>query len=392
MNTVFPELKQCSGCTACYSACPTNAITMSTDEEGFLYPVIDSDICIRCNKCRIICPINNERSMHSDCQKVYAYTHFDEKVLSKSSSGGAFTAISDFVLEHKGVVFGAIYSENLVVRHDYAQTKSERDKMCGSKYVQSELGQTFSQVRRLLEDGRVVLFSGTPCQVAGLYAFIDNQKFTGKLFTVDFLCHGVMSPLLFKEYLEFVEKSQRIKITGHDCRKKHNGWGHCESNIFADGTEDHISRFSQLHKRLFYMDVGERPSCYSCKFCTLERHSDITIGDFWGIEKFEPDMYDINGVSLVIINTIQGMNVFDEIRETGKIRQVPIDYALPKQPHLNRPIIMTKTREQFWDNYHKKGYYYAIKKLFYRPIHEGISDVLKKVGVYDTLLRLTGKE
>ena len=391
MNTVFPELKQCSGCTACYSSCPTDAISMKKDDEGFLYPVIDPEKCINCNKCRKVCPFNNPIEKREFNSKIYAFTHSDTAVLANSTSGGAFTAISDGVLKDKGVVFGAVYTPELAVCHVGANTKAQRDKMCGSKYLQSNIGQSFKEIKTSLETGKTVLFSGTPCQVAGLKSYLSGNKTPGALITVDFLCHGVMSPLLFEDYIRFVEKKTKKKIIAHDCRKKFYGWGHCESNVFSDESEDHKSRFSQLHKRLFYMDVGERPSCYNCKFCSIERYSDITIGDFWGIEKYDKEMFDKNGVSLIIVNSLQGEKVLKSILPTGRIREESIQYVLPKQPHLSTPIKMTDERIQFWSNYKKRGYYYAIKKLFYRPLHELISDVLKSIRIYDFLLKMTGK-
>ena len=385
MHTIYESKEQCCGCNACRLICPVKAISMIPDNEGFTYPHINQDICVNCGRCKKVCPIINISTRKShNILKVFAFKHKDINVLLRSSSGGAFTAISDTVLDNNGKVCGAVYDNVSRVKHVIGSTKTERNNMCGSKYLQSNLEDIYAKINLELEKGTQVLFTGTPCQIAGLNGYL-NGKNADNLITVDLLCHGVVSPKLFLDYIQYVEINKKKKIIRHECRGKHCGWGHCERNFFDDGTDDYKSRFSQLHKRLFYSNLALRPSCYKCPFTSLNRESDITIADFWGIDKEIPSFCDKNGVSLILSNTSKGNKIINEINIYGSLHEATIEQAIIKQPHLQRPVQKPYKRENFWDIYLKQGYYHAIKYAFYRPVHEWISDLLKKIRLYNFL-------
>jgi coenzyme F420-reducing hydrogenase beta subunit len=366
---------------------------MVSDGEGFLYPEINDDLCIKCNKCRTYCDFNKHPKDNDKLYEpvVYGFKHKDTTVLSKSTSGGAFTALSDSILDKGGVVFGVVENKDLQIEHTYAVNTVERDMMCGSKYVQSTMGDSYKKVKEYLTTGIPVLFTGTPCQVAGLYAYLEEKEYNN-LFTADIICHGVPSPLVFSDYIKYVEKKSHKRISQHLFRGKIDGWGHGECNIFADGSMDNSTRFSQLHRRLFYKNLAERPSCYQCKYTTIKRVSDMTLADFWGVDKEIPELYDKNGVSLLIVNSQKGNTMLDSIKDKGVCVHTSIESALPKQPQLSTPIKKPANREQFWDMYYTKGYYKALKFAFYRPLHEGIVDFLKKIGIFSLLSKALGKE
>lgn len=390
MKQVYTNKAQCCGCTACYAMCPREAIQMLPDSEGFLYPSIDETKCINCGLCQKVCDFNNPTKFNPVSQHLYGYKHENEAVLKKSSSGGAFTAISNEILDRDGAVFGAVYDGTLTVVHAMAEDAEGRDRMCGSKYVQSRIGDTYTKVKEVLEAGRQVLFTGTPCQVAGLRSFLGRKDYPG-LTTVDFICHGVPSPQIFKEYLCFVEKKMHKKIVAHECRGKQSGWAHVESNRFADGSEDHVSRFSQLHRRLFYKDIANRPACHNCPYAGTNRVSDITIADFWGVDTQIPEFYDKRGVSLLLINTVKGEQMFRLIKEKGQTVETCLEQVLPRQPLLSHPTQRSDNRDMFWKMYYKKGYEKAIKSVFYHPTHEAAVDTMREMGIFPFIARILGK-
>lgn len=394
MKSVFDKKMMCCGCTACYSACPKDAIIMCLDEEGFLYPKINEEKCVDCGICRKVCDFQKtEATSAGFMQKAYGFFHNDSEVLNHSTSGGAFSALSDAILKKGGIVFGAVYDEEFRVIHVGGETENERDRMRGSKYLQSDMNSAYRCIQTALQADRFVLFVGTPCQVAGLRSFLrcDTKEYP-KLYTVDFICHGVTSPMLFRDYLKFVEKKFRKKIIAHECRSKKKGWAHVEGNTFADKSEDYDSRFSQLHRRLFHKDVANRPSCYCCKYTSLNRISDITIADFWGVEMYLPEMYNTNGVSALLVNSPKGAALFDEVKESGTYRETTSDCIAKRQPHLSKPTECPKNRNQFWTTYFSQGYYKAIKTVFYRPIHEAMVDYMKRIGVFGFVKKIMGRQ
>ncbi len=357
----YESKDECAGCNACLNICPENAITMLADDEGFLYPHTDEELCSQCGLCQQICPFKSSFKIKGnyDVPKVYAVKHRDDQVRMNSSSGGMFTAISDYVLGIGGVVYGAAFDNQYRVCHQKAVTTEERNRFRGSKYVQSDLNDVFADIKAELKTGQTVLFTGTPCQNAGLSAFL--MKKYENLILCDIVCHGTPSPLIFKEYIGYCEMKSRSQIIGYYCRYKGNGWhSHTEKAICANGKEDSQSPLSQSYKNIFYSHTALRPSCHNCKFCRFTRPSDITIADFWGIERSMPDFDDNKGVSLVLINSPKGKNLFGNLAEQIEWRTSNTCECL--QHNLQAPSQASPYREQFWKEYHANGIEYILKK------------------------------
>lgn len=354
----------CCGCTACVSICTHGAITMFPDALGFLYPVVDNSKCIDCGLCEKVCSFNE----HYDCSlnlsepDVYGARHKDMKEIETSRSGAAFIAISDRILECGGVVYGVGYTDHFRVVHKRAVTKQERNEFKGSKYVQSDLGDVFKQVRRDLKDGLTVLFSGTPCQTAGLKAYIGEQL-CQNLFLLDIVCHGVPAPYVWHDYLAYLEEKQGDKINFVDFRDKQTfGWmAHKETFRFAGNKHFSVINVKESFTFLFYQHIMFRASCGICYFCNTKRPSDITLADFWGWEKTNPDFNaDNKGASLILVNTDKGRKLFKKAEIDLNIIPAQLENCL--QPNLQHPSIIHPKRLQFEKDYIKKGFSYIMKK------------------------------
>lgn len=288
--------------------------------------------------------------MNWEAPKVYAVKHDDEKIRIKSRSGGIFTALSDAVLKAGGVVYGCVLTEKFDAVHTRADNYKARDKMRGSKYIQSNLGNTFKNVQEDLKNGKEVLFSGTSCQVAGLKSFLGKSY--NNLLSIDIVCHGVPSPLVWQKYLKWQEERKKKKVIGVDFRnKKDFGWrAHTETFFMEDGSKVH----SEVFKVLFYGHIILRPSCFECPYKSVMHPSDITIADYWGIEKAAPEFDDDRGVSLVLINNNKGEKKFSSIKSQIKYKATKIEDSL--QPPLESAFPEPENREQFWEDFNKKDF------------------------------------
>lgn len=354
----------CCGCTACVSICTHGAITMSPDALGFLYPVVDDSKCIDCGLCEKVCSFNERYDCSLNLRKpdVYGARHKDMKEIETSRSGAAFIAISDVILESGGVVYGVGYTDHFRVVHKRAVTKEERNEFKGSKYVQSDLGDVFKQVRRDLKDGLTVLFSGTPCQIAGLKAYI-GERLCQNLFLIDVVCHGVPAPYVWRDYLVYLEEKQGDKIIFVDFRDKQNfGWmAHKETYRFVGNKQLFINNLDENFTFLFKKHIMFRESCGICHFSNTKRPSDITLADFWGWEKTNPDFNaDNKGASLILVNTDKGRKLFKKAEIDLNIIPAQLENCL--QPNLQHPSIIHPKRLQFEKDYIKKGFSYIMKK------------------------------
>ena len=360
MIELYNKKENCCGCTACMNICPINAIEMKEDSEGFLYPQIDQSLCINCEICKKVCPFYDKPTIygHLNIPEIYAAKHKSDEVRLRSTSGGMFTAISDYILNQGGVVFGASYDDDFNVRHQKAETTEERDLFRGSKYVQSDLKQVFQEIRQNLDAKKYVLFSGTPCQTAGLYKFLEDKCDLSKFYLCDIVCHGTPSPLLWREHINFMSKKHKKKIVQYCFRYK---WRDINVFIsFSDGSSFVNSNDLLTYTNIFYSHLALRPSCHFCKFTNLHRPSDITIADFWGIEKCNPQFDDSSGVSLVLVNTIKGKSMFDSIKNS--IDFEPSNTTDCLQTNLEHPSVASSRRYEFWQDYYKYGFVYIIKK------------------------------
>lgn len=349
--------QDCCGCTACSSICPKEAIQMLEDEKGFLYPHISKELCVECGLCEKVCNYKNHM-LHRDEPTILAVKHKDSNVRRNSTSGGFFTALSDYVLKLDGVVYGVKYGENLRVVHTRAVDEKERNKCRGSKYVQSDLRGIFPLVKKDLKEGKTVLFTGTPCQITGLYGYLGQDY--PNLLTVDVICHGTPSPRLWREFLDIYEKRSHEKIVYADFRDKR--WGWTKSYIFSFVYEKGHKKMwgEECFNRLFLGNFSLRDSCYNCQFRSYNRPSDITMADFWGIDRSAPDFFDEGGVSAVMLNTEKGDRIFSRISESIEI-SIRNKNEL-RQDQITGAVKRPQNTDDFWKVYFNKGYIRALKK------------------------------
>lgn len=358
---LFDSKNDCCGCTACMSVCPKNAITMQADSEGFSYPQIDSNLCVDCGACKRVCAFQNGYEKNHS-KSAYAVKHKDTPTRMQSRSGGVFVALSDYILNKGGSVYGAAFADDLSVCHIRATDAQGRDRMKGSKYVQSDVGDCFAKVKADLADGKYVMFSGTACQVAGLKRFLKNCD-TSKLYTCDLVCHGVPSPLIWGEYLLHCEKKFGGKVTKADFRDKSIGWNTHKESVVINDTKHILREYTYL----FYEDEIERPSCYHCRYSNLDRPADFTLADFWGIDKVVKDFNDNKGVSLLLVNNDRAEKLFASVKDDIDFAECDIEKSIRSNPNLSRPSPLPESRQKFWDYYYKKGFEKTLKK-YYRKI------------------------
>lgn len=368
MEMMFYQAEeQCCGCSACVNICPKNAILMKRNEKGFEYPYVDSEKCISCNACKNVCDFRNPKGSNNRILQAYAMQHRNKDVVFNSSSGGAFAAISDWVLNQGGTVYGAVFDKDtFYVKHISADCAEERNRMRGSKYVQSSLGTVFKNIKRDLSSGKKVLFSGTPCQCAGLCSYLNGHP--ENLIIIDLLCHGTPSPQLLMDHIERIENKHNKQVSDYRYRSKKYGYEHTHEVIFSDGTKVCNSDIKRILK-LFV--VGMRPSCFECKYTNRERFGDITIGDMWDAPKMV-GINDHKGVSTLLVNTALGDKIIEEIKDNCLL--IPVDEKNIKQAALRKRVAKPKNYEKFWDDYNKHGYNYVLDNY--------ATNSIKSVGLF----------
>ena len=313
--------EDCCGCSACVQKCPRSCISLFSDEEGFWYPQIDNYLCVNCGICESVCPTLNVSKGYVP-MKAYAAFCEDEEILNRSSSGGVFSMIANLVISDGGVVFGASYDKEWQVRHTYITTKDDLYLLCGSKYLQSRIEHTYMEAEFFLRSGKLVLYSGTPCQIAGLKKYL-KVEYTN-LLTVDFLCHGVPSPGIWSMYVERLQELYG-KIESIFFRDKCDCWKRYMLKFqFANSKSFKEHFFKNPYMQLFLNNIILRPSCYKCKFKQGSSSSDITIADFWNIDKYDISVNDKKGVSLVLVNSNVGDKYFSLVKGYKKLYN-PID-------------------------------------------------------------------
>lgn len=314
---------------------------MQEDNEGFLYPVVDASVCIDCGRCERICPALDS-SKQAATPKAYAAKANDDTIRLSSSSGGIFTLVAEKVLKEGGVVFGCRMNDSLEAEHVCASSLQDLGALRGSKYVQSRIGDTYTKAKEFLLDGQRVLFSGTPCQISGLRAYLGRDY--DNLLTVEVICHGAPSPAVWKKYIQDrFPGAQRVKF-----REKREGWRnyHLQVNESSECYRDND------YMRLFLDNVTLRPSCHSCKSKSGRSGADITLGDFWGIEKVLPEFDDDKGCSVVLVNSERGREVLKGL----DIEMVAVDlpaavagnpaYSYSRRPHINRAFFFSSLKRR----------------------------------------------
>jgi len=365
---------RCSGCWACVNKCPVNAIEMIEDEKGFKYPKIDKEKCVNCGLCEKACPIvNNEELSHE--VEAFACMNKDENIRLNSSSGGVFNLLAEEVIKRDGVVYGAAFDDNFEVKHIKVDNNKDLERLRTSKYVQSEVGMMYSDAKKMLEEGKYVLFTGTPCQIEGLYSFLGKEY--DKLYTQDIICHGVPSPLVWREYLKFRKMKDSKNPVRINFRYKDEGWSLYALLLQYNNSAYKTSHRDDLFMQSFLKNVILRDSCYACSFKKKIRKSDITLADFWGINKVLPEMNDNKGTSLVIINSDRGKELFNIITEKIEFKEVNLEEALKYNASMIRSVAKPNNADDFFKEIGETRFDILVKK--YVPHESKLVKILKKI-------------
>ena len=349
------DKSKCCGCSACVQVCPKQCIQMQEDNEGFLYPLVDTQTCIQCSLCEKICP-ELHPSEEREPLSVYAAKNNNDEVRLSSSSGGIFTLIAERIIDEGGVVFGARFDEKWEVCHSMATTKEDLKPFRGSKYVQSRIGTTFKQVKVCLNLGKWVLFSGTPCQVAGLKHYLRRDY--ENLITLDFVCHGVPSPKVWRSYLSEVRNNHQVS---NICfRDKVQSWKNYKISIDLERVESlrkSENYGTNLYMNAFLSNIVLRPSCYDCAVKCGKSGSDITLGDFWGIEHVLPDFDDDKGCSLLLVHSSKILEYLD----CPKVA-VNMTDALVKNPSILYSVNVPMNRKYFFHVFNNTNNFHSSYK------------------------------
>lgn len=352
INALGNNYEACTGCGACSAACPMDCITMRPDEEGFFHPRIDTGICNCCGFCHRTCPVHpaslNGVEKPGGPHEVLAAWHLDETIRRESSSGGVFTALAENILSHGGAVVGAAYDEHLVVHHTLIETSADLHRLRGSKYVQSQFSHVlYRQILDLLSQGRLVFFTGTPCQVAGLRNFLIKPY--DNLLCCDLICHGTPSPLFWERYVHHM-KMRGDELAGVSFRDKSTGWKNSSIRLYLqNGRSRRHDLFADPYVAAFLRDYSLRPSCYTCHFTNTNRTGDLTIADFWGVAGKYPE-YDLDdkGTSLVLVNTEKGKIWLEDCQSRLFLGRADLETAISGNPMLVRPCHRPKKRDTFY--------------------------------------------
>ncbi|MDY4079524.1 MAG: Coenzyme F420 hydrogenase/dehydrogenase, beta subunit C-terminal domain [Clostridium sp.] len=339
--------EECCGCYTCVSICPKNCISMKIDEEGFWYPEVNKDICIQCGLCEKKCPVIQNEDVNDKEVNAYVAYSKNEKIRMKSSSGGLFAILAEEVLSEGGVVFGAAFNNKFLVHHVAIESMEDLKILQGSKYLQSEIGYTYKEAKKFLKQGRKVLFSGTACQIAGLKSFLGKDF--DNLFTIDVLCHGVPSPKVWEKYINEKEKKYNASIKQIEFRNKTEGWKKFSVKMVFDDSQSYRKNLDiDDYMKLFLSNICLRPSCHNCKFKSLNRPSDITLGDCWGIENYMPNMDDDKGTSVVLTHSEKGREMLLNLTEKINLKEAEVDKVLSPTADSRKSVKSHCNRKKFF--------------------------------------------
>lgn len=357
---IISRKEDCCGCFSCVNSCHHDAIKMKYDDEGFLYPKTDLDNCIECKLCEMVCPITNDLK-EDYFSNAYVAINKNLKERLNSSSGGIFYSIAKEIIADEGLVFGVKWDSKFKTIHSHAESLNEVKEFMGSKYIQSKLGEnTFKTVKLFLKEGRKVLFTGTPCQIKALKLFLRRDY--KNLLTVDLLCHGVPSYLLFNSYKKYLEEKHGGEIESFTFRDKHGGWREYNLSFKINGEIHYESSISDLFISNFRGDLFLRPSCYDCRVKNFTSGSDITIGDYWGVEGIHEEFDDNKGTSLIITHTEKGENFLNKIGSELKFKKTDLEYASKFNRAIENSGVLKESRKYIYEKIKNKDFKTAIEE------------------------------
>lgn len=359
---MITDIENCYGCKACEQVCPVKCISMKTDGEGFLYPETDESLCTGCNMCNRVCPMTKDL-FSEEPQSFFCFINKEKNEIKKSSSGGAFSALSrGFCDTAKLKVFGAKWDKDLSVCHEYAESLNGINVFRKSKYIQSDTRNTFSIAREFLDKGETVVYSGTPCQIAGLKGFLGKDY--DKLLTIDVICHGVPSQYVFDKYVKSIEEENKSKVESFSFRNRRSVFGVrdslCVKIKLSDGREIKRFSFKDTYMRGYFARLYYRKCCYGCKFARRQRVSDITIGDFWGIDRLDKKLNPHNGVSLIIASSEKGRKLIEKLSAAHRVKRVSEEDAVRLNKNLSRPSDYNLNRSIFFERLANTGFNTAV--------------------------------
>lgn len=355
----------CCGCKACEQICAHKAISFHVDDEGFWYPSVNEDNCVQCGLCEKVCPMEEADKVLNSKGKAYAFQLSDKEHLLNSSSGGVFYAVASTILKENGVVYGAAF-EGKLVKHKRVDGSEDLLDLMGSKYVQSDTGDTYLQVKQDLKNGRKVFYTGTPCQIAGLILFLRKEY--DNLLTADLVCHGTPSPEILADTISHIEDRLSAHVKSYLFRDKRvGGWSCSSSSSYEKGNKQIYLKYSKEMEAYFNAFISGhlmRMSCYQCPFARIERPGDITIADYWGVKKLHPEFPDISkGMSIYISNSKKGSDMLTKLFANNFVQEVDLQQAAEKNHNLKAPTPYPKEREKsyllFFNDYNGflKKYY-----------------------------------
>lgn len=342
------QIKDCCLCGNCVEYCPANAIVFKKEFEIFKYPQIDLDKCIHCDLCENLCPSIQNLSQQPHVSS-YIAKNKNLNVKKQSSSGGMFSVFAEFIIDNKGVVCGAAFDNSLKVKHIIVDNKKDLQKLRGSKYVQSDLGDCFLKIKQLLQTGQMVLFVGCPCQTAALRTYL-KKDYPNQLYLVDFICHGMLSQSLFDDYIKYLEKKYKSRVVSFSFRDKTDGWIESGPKItFENGQTKYWPYYKDLYMQGLLKSLCVKTQCYICKYKNFYSGSDITLADYWGCEIHDPEFYDFYGVSAVVINNENGNLLFNNISNNIEYKDVDLENIVKYNSGLIKPFEEGKDRSLFMD-------------------------------------------
>jgi len=360
---------KCTGCGACSQKCPKNCITMKQDKEGFHYPVVNKSECIDCKLCEKICPILKKEKENSNRKRpiVMAAWSKNEDIRLDSTSGGVFTELANKILGQDGYVCGAIYNHEWNVEHIVTNKREDLDNLRSSKYLQSKVWKSYKEVEEKLKEGKKVLICAAPCQIEGLYNFLGKNY--DSLITCDFICRGVNSPKIFQMYLKSLENKYNSKIKKIKFKNKTFGWHNFATKIEFENGKSYIGTryFDSYMIGYLKYNAFMRPSCYDCKFKELPRIADITLADFWGIEKIDNNLDNNQGTSLVLLNNEKGEQFFKSLQDNIFYKEIESEKVFEDNVCMNNSVEMTETRKMVFKNIDNMEYEELNNKFFPEP-------------------------